>query len=273
MVIWMKQLCKILCSFCFFWHSANIDIIGVGNQSKYNIGAEMQMGNICCEFLWWSGKRRPSSQFWRMSCQSWTELECVLVHFHNEAKNPAARQTDRTLPTACSARAGAASASPVCKLGLIRVWAAMALKCSLPYVIVLLVFASLTCSCAWHKQNLSPKSACRAEHGILFCLLSKTLVACFLPFCSFRLFTTCKSLVFSKGWKEKKKKPKQPPSDCSLYWGCWHHTDPLWALRQMSPTPLPSREAAAGRESRFPQKQGRAEASQCADAFCEHMLN
>lgn len=47
----------------------------------------------------------------------------------------------------------------------------------------------------------------------------------------------------------------------------------LWALRPVSPTSLASQEAAAGRKHCLLWEQGRAEASQCTNAFCEHMLN
>lgn len=168
----------------------------------------MQMGNICCKFLWWSGKRSLSSQFWRMACQSRPELECVLVHFHNEAKkslsesgwsNAAGGSPSPHRGSRCTSRLQTGSDQGGSSHGF-------------------KTFLSICCSttCA-HQPNLqlcmtqnpSPKDACWAEHGILLCLLHKTFSALFAAiFSSFS--SPASHWCFLKARKKRKPKPNKP---------------------------------------------------------------
>lgn len=151
-----------------------------------------------------------------------------------------------------SARAGAASSPPASKRGLSRLGAAKALRFSWPYVTVLLPeLASLTCSHVQHKQNPRLRGVCQAEHVFLFSLLSRIVTAL--------LHHLQVTGVFLR--LEIQKNPHLSPPDCCLCCVCRHQAGPLWALRSMSPTSLPSWKAAAGRDSHFLRKQGKTEVS------------
>lgn len=269
MLIRMNQLCKILCSFCFFLSLCKYR----RNRCREPTWEQYRQQRCRWKCLLWIPvmvrKEQPIKLGLKnvLSETDWTWM-CPGI-FLSQAKNPAVRQAD------CPQLAQLTQEQAPLLLSANWVWSVWS---SHGFKMFLAICYGVICACqpnlqlARREQNLSPEDACQAEHGIFFCLLSKTLAPLFASVVSSFSSSASPWCFLKAGKKKKKNKPNS-----TAFW----LLSVLWLLSPHRPPGITASVTHTVSQPRsscwqgccFLWKQGKAEASQCADAFSKHMLN